>query len=546
MRLLSFLLPEQLALTWLSDYKKITMKTIIYKITGVAIMISVVLSSCTKGFQEMNTDPNNVSVAKPGQLLAPAIVNVLANNLIRNRNFNNELMQVSIEPSDADGRIFRYDIRNTVGDGLYNGWYSELTNIKDVYKLSSDSTLPTYNRYYMGVSLILQVWVHSLITDTFGDVPYFQSNKGRDSLIFQPAFDPQRDIYLDMFSKLEQANVLLNATPRNSQEVIDPNSDPIYKGDKAKWRKFGNTLYLRLLMRLSGKAEVATYVIGKIKDIVDVHSADYPIMTSNAETAVLKWTGTAPYISPLGTIRPTDYDGPGLASFFIDNLVNWNDPRIDASGTYVSGTINRWGIAKSGGRFFGLPGGYAPGTNPTFGSYFYSNTQARSLQSDSSTGILMNYAEEQFILAEAAAKGWISGSAATYYNSGALNSITYWLPNWPTVINTQTGLPNDIVTYLIAADMQWIESLTLDQKMERIHLQKYYALFLVDMQQWFEYRRTGHPILPQGAGLVNGGVMPARLMYPVYLQSTNPTNYKIAVERQGPDLISTPVWWQKP
>ncbi|WP_431213687.1 SusD/RagB family nutrient-binding outer membrane lipoprotein [Puia sp. P3] len=64
--------------------------------------------------------------------------------------------------------------------------------------------------------------------------------------------------------------------------------------------------------------------------------------------------------------------------------------------------------------------------------------------------------------------------------------------------------------------------------------------------KWFEYRRTGHPALPKGPGLKNGGVMPARLAYPVYVQSTNPTNYKLAVAAQGPDLISTQVWWQKP
>ena len=71
-------------------------------------------------------------------------------------------------------------------------------------------------------------------------------------------------------------------------------------------------------------------------------------------------------------------------------------------------------------------------------------------------------------------------------------------------------------------------------------------MFLVDNQQWFEYRRTGHPILPKGKGLRNGGVMPARLFYPVYVQSANPTNYKLAIAAQGPDEISTNVWWQKP
>ncbi len=84
------------------------------------------------------------------------------------------------------------------------------------------------------------------------------------------------------------------------------------------------------------------------------------------------------------------------------------------------------------------------------------------------------------------------------------------------------------------------------EKHENVHLQKYYTLFLADLQQWFEFRRTGHPVLPKGAGLQNGGVMPARMAYPVYVQSANPTNYQLAIAAQGADVMSTPVWWQKP
>ncbi|MNI13460.1 Starch-binding associating with outer membrane [compost metagenome] len=78
-----------------------------------------------------------------------------------------------------------------------------------------------------------------------------------------------------------------------------------------------------------------------------------------------------------------------------------------------------------------------------------------------------------------------------------------------------------------------------------IHLQKYYALLFVDCQQWFEFRRTGYPLLPKGTGLKNGGEMPARLKYPIYVQSANPTNYKLAIAQQGADEINTKVWWQR-
>jgi hypothetical protein len=519
----------------LLDSKFLIMKKIIYKITCVVLIFSMVLSSCTKDFQEINTDPNNTPSALPQQLLAPALVSTLTYNMLRNRNFNNELMQVTVDMSDGDGRVFRYDYRANWADYLYNGWYSELTNFKDLYKVASEE--PNYNRSYMGISLICQSWIYSLLTDTYGDVPYFQSNKAKkeNGEIDEPAFDAQKDIYLDIFKKLEEADTLLK-----TGTAIAASSDPVYNGNVSKWRKFGNSLYLRLLLRLSGKAEVGDACIAKIKEIVN-DPANYPIMTNNDESAILRWTGISPYTSPLLTVREQDFRAPGIASFFIDNLVVWNDPRIDI--TYGTGTptkTNRWGIAPYQGAFLGVPSGYSPGDNPTKKSYFYSTTNntntGPSLMTEPLTGMIMNYAELKFILAEAAAKGWISGSADTYYNDGVLNSIKLWLPSWPVAVTD----------YLAAADMQWDEAETLDEKMEKIHLQKYYALFLTDLQQWFEYRRTGHPVLPKGTGLRNNGEMPSRMTYPVYVQSTNPTNYKAAVAAQGPDVISTKVWWQKP
>lgn len=509
------------------------------KLTIAVLLFSTFLLSCTKGFEDLNTNRNNIPFALPQQLLAPALTSTLTYTMLRNRNFNNELMQVSVNMSEAEGQVFRYDFRSTWSDYLYNGLYSQLTNFKDVYRIAADSGL-NYNKSYMGISLICQSWVYSILTDTYGDIPYFQSGQGKDSLRYEPAFDRQKDIYFDLFQNLEKANTLLS-----SNTAIIASSDPVYAGNISKWRKFGNSLYLRLLLRLSGKAEVSADVIAKIKEIAETNKANYPLIANNDESAILRWTGIAPYTSPFIAVREQDFRQPGLAAFFLQNLVNWNDPRIDIP-TYGSGGFNRWGIAPYSGAYLGIPGGYAPGENPVKKSYFYSNTSAVSLQTEPMTGMMMNYAELQFILAEAVTKGWITGDAESYYNSGVLNSITLWLPLWPTIINTQTGLPNDIKTYVTAADIEWDNTASADDKMERIHLQKYYALFLTDMQQWFEYRRTGHPVLPKGAGLKNSGIMPARMTYPVYVESSNPTNYKAAVAAQGADEISTRVWWQKP
>jgi Starch-binding associating with outer membrane len=504
------------------------MKKIIYSFSCVAVMLSLLLASCTRNFQEINTDPNSTVNALPQQLLAPALVNTLTYNMMRNRNFNNELMQITVNMTDAEGSVFRYDYRSNWADYLYNGWYSQLTNFKDIYKLASEPL--NFNKSYMGISLVCQAWLYSMLTDTYGDTPYSESNQARDSAIYEPAFDAQKDIYLNIFKTLDSANTLLSANT-----AIVGSSDPVYGGNIIKWRKFGNSLYLRLLLRISGKAEVSAQCIAKIKEMIDTNPAAYPIIASNDESAILKWTGIAPYTSPLNTIREQDFRAAAIASYFIDNLVAWNDPRIDIP-TYGTNGINRWGIVPYSGQFAGVPSGYSPGSDPIKKSYYYSNTSAVTLQTEPLAGMIMNYAEVKFILAEAALKGWISGSAETYYNDGVLNGIRLWLPTW--------AVP--VTTYLIAADMEWDPLLTLDEKMERIHKQKYYALYLTDMQQWFEYRRTGHPVLPPGPGLRNNGVMPARMTYPVYVQSANPTNYTAAVAAQGPDMISTKVWWQKP
>ncbi|MDT3403836.1 SusD/RagB family nutrient-binding outer membrane lipoprotein [Mucilaginibacter terrae] len=506
------------------------MKKYTHFIITMAVAIVIVASSgCKKNFIETNTDPNGITNALPQQLLGPALVNTVSYNMLRSRTLNNELMQVTVDLGDSEGRIFRYDIRNSAADYTWNGWYSQLVNFKDIYKVAS--VAPNYNESYMGISLICQSWVISMLTDTYGDVPFSQAGSARDSLNYTPKFDRQRDIYLDIFNKLEEANTRL----AKGSNVTSGNGDPVFGGNAAKWRKFGNTLYLRLLMRLSGKAEVSAQCIAKIKEIIETRATDYPLMASNDDSAVLKWTGTNFLTSPfvgnaVGNVRAQDFRATPIAEFFINNLITWNDPRL-----FVQ---NRWSIAPFQGAFAGVPSGYAPGQGITGKSYFYATDSnfPTTLMSEPLMGNIMNYPELQFILAEAAAKGWISTPAENYYKSGITAGINFWLPTYTVNIDA----------YLTAADIVWNNNATLDQKMEMIHVQKYYSMFYTDFQQWFEYRRTGHPVLPKGNGLRNNGVMPARLTYPVYVQSANPTNYRAAVAAQGTDAINTQVWWQKP
>ena len=291
-------------------------------------------------------------------------------------------------------------------------------------------------------------------------------------------------------------------------------ADPIYQGNAAKWRKFGNSLYLRLLLRVSAKTEIDA--AGKIREIVETSPANYPLIASNAESAVLKFTSTVPYQSPFYNTRDADWYGQRLTQFFVNNLKEWGDPRISKWATLYEGAYE------------GVPGGYPVNLFPTAKSYL-----PIPLKRDPLLGNILNYSELQFILAEAAVRGFISKPAKGYYEAGITNGITYWGATVP-------------ANYLTSDEIAWDSTNNFEGMMEMIHLQKYYALFFTDFQQWYEYRRTGHPVLPAGAGQLNGGKMPSRLNYPIYLQSANRANLAAAVAIQGPDDFNTKVWWQKP
>lgn len=474
------------------------------KIFG-AVAILLATTSCDKNFEEINTNPNGLEQVLPKSLLAPAITKVVGYNMDRSQRVTNELMQVTVNMGDGEGRIFRYEIRTSEADYLWNNWYLQIKNFKDIYKFADELKEPNY----MGVSLICQAWVFSMLTDTYGDIPYFEAAQATENN-FRPKFDSQEAIYVDLISQLDKANDLLKTAAN-----IDGSSDPIYNGNVQLWRKFANSLQLRLLMRISNKT--AVNVPQKVKEIVETNASNYPLISNNAESAILRWSGESPYVSPFNSFRDGDWIMPKLSNFFVDYLNESGDPRLQTWATAIDG------------EYQGIPSGYPIGQAPVAKS-----TLPVSLKNNPLLGNILNYAELQFILAEASLKGWITTNTAQYYyEKGATEAIQLW----------SFEVPSD---YFDRDVVIWNESYSFSDKMNLIFKQKYYSLFFTDLQSWFEYRRSGYPILPIGPGHMNNGMMPARLNYPVYIQAANKENYQNAVNAQGPDNINTLVWWQKP
>lgn len=242
----------------------------------------------------------------------------------------------------------------------------------------------------------------------------------------------------------------------------------------------------------------------------------YPVFENNEESAILQVTGVTPNVSPWGG-RPQDFSlFTKIASFFIDNLNDFEDPRR----AYISTIARDLNNVEIG--YKGIPSAFdGPESQFTYNASALNTAQANNPMQI----FLLTYAEVEFIKAELAQRGYTS-NAETHYNNGVTAAIEQFNIEMPS-------------TYFDNSNTKY------DGTLDKIMLQKYYALYFVDYQQWFEYRRTGLPVLPTTEAMLNDKIMPVRFYYPTDVQINNASNYKKAVEMLGgPDDINTPVWWE--
>lgn len=488
------------------------MKQII-KLSAVVLLATSLLSACTKNFEEINTDPNRIDAISPGTLINPIIYNVAGYNMQRADDITFNLMQVALPFPSASGGLHRYDIAENAGNGTWNTYYQWLNNIKEMYNTSVKANDPNYQ----AIALTLQAWIYSNLTDCFGDVPMKEAVQG-DGGILHPKFDTQEEIYTTQIKNLDSANNLYLTT-----KSMIYGTEILYANNVSKWKKFTNSLRMRLLLRLSRKANVNAYA--QLKTMID-NPTKYPVFASNDDAAILKLSGITPLTSPWG--RPIDFTTfRAVGKFFLDSLNAFNDPR---RAKFATQARNAAGTANIG--YVGIPSGYT-GSESQF-NYIPSNVNVSLVTASSSSVtpmacVIMPYAEVEFIKAEVQFINNNTAAAKTAYEAGVKAAVEQW----------GAVMPTDYFTNTTTA-----AATAYNGTLHRIMLQKYYALYFVDYQAWFEYRRTGMPVLPMNTGMA-GKQMPTRFKYPIAVRTNNPDNYQIAVQSMGGDLNTTKVWWEK-
>lgn len=516
-------------------------------VVALAFVFTMVMSC--KDLDELNINPNGVDPAVADlNFLLPTTISTLGQTVF-GIGFGDiaGVMQHTQKTGWASGH------NNYAWNDLsqsWGGYYGILRNNDEFYKKAKADGL----EFHEGVARVLRSYTFGLITDLWGDAPYKEALKAEQGAdFFKPAFDPQKDIYLGILADLDTANTLLSKSA-SAYKNIDPKQDILYNGNPEKWRKFANSLALRFYMRLQAK-EPALAQEG-IKKIVG-DPGKYPIIVSANDDANVSFIGSAKENSnPLNTVYDIAPDGSymrvKMAATLVDALQKYDDPRLAVwankiqtplvlvEGTDVDQIVDgKREVSQDIVDKFEADNAMKVDFDPEYVGVAISNPKVQIFNMNLANPAqgtlnphashlndrykkaadpyvlmrLMSAAEVNFILAEAAQRGWIAGSAENYYSDGIEQSFNAW------------GVGESFDDYLTRAPYNGLESI-----ME----QKWLASWTTAEESWFDWRRTGLPELKTGPS-ASRKALPLRWYYHYDNEiSKNAANAKAAIEKLVP------------
>ena len=484
----------------------------LWKVICGVLAVSFLFASCAD-FDELNVDPTRMDEVSPGALISPIVYETAVYNWKRYDSYTFQLMQCAVTTNGGNNGVGWWFVNDDAGDGTWSTYYKWINNAKEIRRINARQAPDSRYSNYDAVSLTLQCWLFQILTDAFGDIPMTEACS-YDLGITQPKFETQLDVYRQLIDSLDRANTLFipeDGLPYNASGELLYCSNDVDEEGMMRWKKFCNSLRLRVLLRVLDVPELNARE-ELVKMLADPET--YPVFESNEGAALLSISGVYPEEAPYN--RTSDFTAyMKLTKFFADMLNAWSDPRRAPLFTTVK--------VDGKSRYVGIPSGYA-----AMPSGDYSGLDSKFAKAPMDLAMLP-YSEVEFIKAELYHKGIVEGgeeAAKEAYEKGVRASIEQF----------GAECPDD---YFEDKDAAY------NNTMERIMNQKFVALYFCDYQQWFEYNRTGLPVLPRGEGIPEANYIPSRFKYPAVLQRTNRDNYLKAKERMGGDELNVKLIWQK-
>lgn len=462
-------------------------------------------SSCDENLADLNTDPKNPIEVEPEVLftygqygIVKQIVDIDYNANV-GRLWANYLTQTTYIQESAYDAANR-DVGGSLWDNIYTESLYELKEAKEILKSREVSAALTPERdNKLAMISIMEVYAYQYLVDNFGAIPYTEA---LDINNVTPVYDEGEYVYSAIIDSLDVAIANLDA----GAPGFSSSTDILYGGDITAWKKFANSIKLKIGMRLAdSNPSLASTLVSE--------AVQAGVFESNEDNAVYAFSTSQPYTNPIYDYFEVDSRASDfvVTQFFIDMLEGVNDPRMDV---YFDDNI---------------AAGYVGGDYGASGNAYAELTHVNeSFWRADLPGTILDYSLVSFLMAEAVERNFISGSAAEHYENGIRASFEAW---GLTDVQATLYIAQPSVNYLTAAG---------DFK-EKIGKQKYIALFDQGHEAWTEARRLDAPQLL--TAISNGVENPKRLIFPTNEPLINTTNYNAASQTLGGDKTSSAIFW---
>ena len=492
-----------------------------------------IVTGCDKGFDDLNVNKTAALAINPVFTLNNATINTsFPSGTIL---YEIGIVQQMISPNSGvlTGANFNQDIRDNTQQNWQRFYRSVIRNTYDV--INTTKNLPARANLY-NMARILQSYGYLVLTDTYGDIPYSEAGKGYTDQLTLPKYDAQQAVYAGIIKELTEATAALDAS-----KTIE-NADVLYGGNINLWKKFGNSVLLRVGMRLSKiDAAQAQQLVQK--------AYQAGVIELNSENSYIKHD--ANYLNGIGQIlNSTESSNIYLGAPFVNYLQQTSDPRLKSIALRYVGAKS--GNEQTASRAtsdpasqIGMPFGFdnasisSEVTKLKLASFYdFSQVDRTRMAKTTSPMFLVTAAQTQLLLAEAAQRGWITGTTAeTFFNKGVKLHME------------QMAIydANSAVSASAIDAYQKANPYNSTTALEQINTQYWIASFLNGPEAFANFRRSGFPNLspnPFPGKSIKGNFI-RRLTYPNSEISVNNKSVGEAITRMGADDLETRVWWDK-
>ena len=456
-------------------------------------LIFISFISCKK-FLDVNTTPNNPTAVPPNTILPTTTIGM---GFANSNDLDRATSALAQHIAGVGNQTAAYDVYNLDGN-FDNQWNGEIygINLSDLQILIDQysETSPAYS----GIAKLEMAYLFSIATDIWGEVPYSQAAQGLK--FTNPRFDKQEDIYqgnsaLGITSLFDLVKSGLADLAKTSNVFVPGSDDIVYKGDRTKWARMGNTLLLKFAIQISNKnPALATSTIASV-----ITGNNY--INSNALDFEVPFAASVGNQNALYTFNNLNRTGDQMLSTRLLNLEKSLNDTVRLAKFFT----------KPNGVFTSFDNG-ATGAAPALATRSKYNTYLTGTSGEAPIRLL-TYAQVKFILAESALILGTTGVANTLYQEGITASMQKVGMTAAEISNYFTTNPT-VVTL----------SGTTEQQRAQIITQKYIAWIGNGIEAYNDYRRTGYPplTLVNNAQGDNPNVIPTRLPYTTTELSSNP------------------------